>query len=247
MQTTRFVPAALLLLAWTSPARAQTADDVIEKYLAASGGREALSRLTSRAANGTISLTSPVGELSGTIEIYAKKPNKSRTLIKLDLTSVGAGQMTSDQRFDGTNGYVMDSLQGNRAIEGGQLDAMRNGSFPTPLLNYKEMGTTIALGDREKVAGKEAFVLNLTPKAGPPMKVYIDATNFMLVKTAVTINVPQLGGDIEQTVEFSDYRNVDGITVPFTTKSTNPVQSVTAKMESVKHNVEIDDASFSKP
>jgi hypothetical protein len=69
----------------------------------------------------------------------------------------------------------------------------------------------------------------------------------MLVKTAVTVNVPQLGGDIEQTVEFSDFRDVDGIKVPFTTRSINAVQTITAKMDSVKHNVALDDASFTKP
>jgi outer membrane lipoprotein-sorting protein len=228
-------------------ALAQTADEVIEKHIAASGGRAAYAKITSRVGTGAITVGTPVGDLSGTIEVSSKKPNKSRTLIKLDLTALGAGQMTSDQRFDGTTGYVMDSLQGNRAIEGGQLEAMKNGSFPSPLLNYKEMGTVLALGEKQKVGGKDAFVLTMTPKAGPPTRLFIDAESFMLVRTTVTVNVPQLGGDIEQVVDFSDFRDVDGIKIPFTTKSSNPAQTVTATMTSVKHNADIDDASFSKP
>jgi outer membrane lipoprotein-sorting protein len=228
-------------------ALAQTADEVIEKHIAASGGRAAYAKITSRVGTGAITVGTPVGDLSGTIEVSSKKPNKSRTLIKLDLTALGAGQMTSDQRFDGTTGYVMDSLQGNRAIEGGQLEAMKNGSFPSPLLNYKEMGTVLALGEKQKVGGKDAFVLTMTPKAGPPTRLFIDAESFMLVRTTVTVNVPQLGGDIEQVVDFSDFRDVDGIKIPFVTKSTNPAQTVTATMTSVKHNTDLDDASFSKP
>ena len=247
MKTVRTVAACVLLVLGAVPARAQSADDIIEKHLAASGGRAAYGKITSRAATGSISLTSPVGELSGTIEVYSKKPNKSRTLIKLDLTALGAGQVVSDQRFDGNSAYVIDSFQGNRAIEGSQLEAMKSGSFPSPLLNYKELGLTITLGDREKVGGKDAYVLRMTPKAGPPVRVFIDAESFMLVKTALTLNVPQLGGDIEQVVEFSDFRDVDGIKVPYITKSSNPAQTVTATMKSIAHNTEIDDASFVRP
>jgi outer membrane lipoprotein-sorting protein len=247
MKAARTVGMLAVAVMFSVPALAQTADEVVEKHIAASGGRAAYAKITSRTAAGTITVTTPVGDLSGDIEVYSKKPNKSRTLIKLDLSAVGAGQMVSDQRFDGTTGYVMDSLQGNRTIEGSQLDAMRNGSFPSPLLTYKEMGATLALDDKAKVGGKDAYVLKMTPKAGPGMRLFIDADSLMLVRTAVTLNVPQLGGDIEQVVDFSDFRDIDGIKIPFVTKSSNPVQTVTATMTSVKHNADIDDASFAKP
>ena len=101
--------AALVL--WAAPSLAQTADEIIEKHLAAVGGRAALSKLTSRVATGSISLSTPVGELKGTLEVYNKAPNKSRTLIKVDAAALGGGQITNDQRFDGTAGYVVDSFK----------------------------------------------------------------------------------------------------------------------------------------
>jgi outer membrane lipoprotein-sorting protein len=247
MKAVRIVAMAGVAVLVGVPALAQTADEIIEKHLAASGGRAAYTKITSRVGTGAITVTTPVGDLSGTIEVFSKKPNKTRTLIKLDLTAVGAGQMTSDQRFDGTTGYVMDTLQGDRTVEGGQLDAMRNGSFPSPLLTYKETGATMTLGDREKVGGKDTYVIKMTPKAGPATRLFFDAESFMLVRTTVTLNVPQLGGDIEQVVDFSDFRDVDGLKIPFITKSSNAAQTVTATMSSVKHNADIDDASFAKP
>jgi hypothetical protein len=48
-------------------------------------------------------------------------------------------------------------------------------------------------------------------------------------------------------VEFSDFRDVDGIKVPYTTRSTNAVQAIVVTMTDVKHNLELDDSSFSKP
>ncbi len=118
---------ALLLLTVTalivlpaSRARAQTADEVVEKYLTAIGGRAALGKVTSRTTTGTISVTTPAGDLTGTIELYNKAPNKVRTVVKIDASSLGVGQILQDQRFDGTAGYTIDSLNGNRDLTGDQ-------------------------------------------------------------------------------------------------------------------------------
>ena len=61
--------------------------------------------------------------------MYNKKPNKTRTLIKIDATALGGGQIVTDQRFDGVTGYVIDSFQGNRDITGDALEAMKAGRF----------------------------------------------------------------------------------------------------------------------
>jgi outer membrane lipoprotein-sorting protein len=247
---TKTLKHVVLLAALTlssAPALAQTADEIIEKHLAATGGRAAMAKLTSRVAKGTLALTTPVGELKGTVEVYNKQPNRQRTLVKIDASAFGGTEIVNDQRFDGTTGYVIDSFQGNRDITGEQLEAMKNGSFPNPLLTYKENGTTATLGNREKVGTVDVYVIQLTPKSGPPVKLFVDAESFMLVRTAITINVPQLGGPIEQVSDFSDFRDVDGIKVPYATKTSNPVQTITAIVTEVKQNVEIDDSSFVKP
>ena len=236
-----------LTLLTAAPVLAQSADEIIEKHIAAIGGREALGKLTSRVSRGTLALTTPVGELKGTVEVYNKKPNRTRTLVKVDASAFGGTEIVNDQRFDGTTGYVIDSFNGSRDITGEQLEAMKNGSFPTPLLNYKEAGTAIALANREKVGTSDAYVIQLTPKTGPGVKAFIDAESFMLIRTIISLNVPQLGGPIEQVVDFSDFREVDGITLPFATKSVNPVQTIAATVTDVKQNVEIDDSSFVKP
>ncbi|MDA1306958.1 MAG: hypothetical protein O2917_06830 [Acidobacteria bacterium] len=72
-----------------------------------------------------------MGDLSGPVETYAKAPNLSRAVIHLDLTPMGMSEtMTIDQRFDGTNGAVMNSLQDTTPMEGDQLNSMRNNVFP---------------------------------------------------------------------------------------------------------------------
>jgi outer membrane lipoprotein-sorting protein len=237
---------AALVLMWGRGASAQTADEIIEKYLTAIGGRPALEKLTSRSATGTMTLSTPGGDVSGPIETVNQRPNKSRTLITLDLSSLGAGQLVIDQRFDGTSGYALDSMRGNRDITGGQLESMKNGMFPTPFLNYKERGATVELGGKEKAGDGEAYVLIFKPKTGSASRHFIDAATYLPVKLIMTLDLPEVG-EVEQTTEFSDYREVDGVKVPFKLKGSSAVQNFTVTVTKVEHNKTIDGTLFSKP
>jgi outer membrane lipoprotein-sorting protein len=237
---------AVSILSWGLIASAQTADEIIEKHLTALGGREALGKLTSRSLTGTMTVSTPGGEISGPIEVVTQRPNKSRTLIKLDLTALGAGPMVVDQRFNGTSGYVLDSMQGNRDITGNQLENMKNGMFPNPLLNYKDSGATVELAGKEKVGDREAYVLTFKPKTGSVTRQFFDTQTYLPIKLVVRVDVPQVG-ELEQISELSDYREVDGVKVPFKVTVTSAVQSFTINVTKVEHNLKIDDALFSKP
>jgi outer membrane lipoprotein-sorting protein len=235
----------LVLPSLTMSAAPQTADEIIEKHLAALGGREALGKLTSRKGVGTITLGTEMGDLSGPVETYAKAPNLSRAVIHLDLTPMGMSEtMTIDQRFDGTAGVAMNSLQGSNPMEGDQLNSMRNNVFPTSLLTYKERETTVTVLPKETIGGKELIVLQLAYKVGSPTKMYLDPTTYMAVRSVAQVTMPDLG-TFEQTSEASDYRAVDGVQVPFTVVNTTPMQTVTIKLKTVEHNVAIDDSMFS--
>jgi len=241
-----FILCLLLVPMFGSSAAAQTADAVIEKYLAAIGGREALAKLTSRRSTGTVALSTAGQQLGGTVEILNKAPNKLRALITLDLSALGAGAMTIDQRFDGTTGYVLNSVQGETAISGNQLENMRSNAFPTPLLNYKAAGATAELLPSDKISGRDVVVLLITPKTGSAFRVFFDAETNLIVRSVTRINSPQAGGDIEQTTDASDYRPVDGVKVPYHVVNTNPVQTLSITLTKVEHNVAVDDAIFGK-
>lgn len=236
----------LVLPSLTTFAAPQTADEVIEKHLAAIGGRAALAKITSRKAVGTATLAIEAGELSGPAELYVKAPNKSRAVLSLDLTPVGMNEtMVVDQRFNGTEGWAKNSMQGDTQIMGNQLDNMRNSHFPSSLLTYKEQGTKIDLLPKETVAGKEYIVLQVTPKAGSSSKLYLDPQTYLQARSVARISAPEVG-ELEQVSEQSDYRAVDGIQIAFTVVNTSPVQKVTIKLKSVEHNVVMDDAMFNK-
>ena len=237
---------AVILLSFAQIASAQTADEVIEKSITAMGGRAAHEKIKSRVMTGALSITTPVGDIAGTVELYGTVPNKQRSVLKADLSQLGAGQLLIDQRFDGVNGYAMDSLQGDREITGNQLDNMKAQSFPHPFLNYKAMGATVTKGPNEKIGDRDMFVLTFEPPAGSPVKQYIDAATFLPARTELTTDVPQMG-KIEQSADVSDFRPVDGIMVPHKIRLSNPQNVITMTFTKVENNTALDEKMFVKP
>jgi len=237
---------AITVLAAVQSASAQTADDIVEKSITAQGGREAMGKITSRSMKGSIIVTSPAGDLPGTIEVLNQAPNKVRTLLNLDLTAVGAGALTVDQRFDGTNAYSMDSMRGDTEVTGDRLATLRNNSFPSPFLGYKDRGTKIVMAGKEKVGDKDAYVLSITPATGPASRLWIDAESYLPVKASTTVDTPETG-PLEQITEFADYRDVNGVKVPYKLTATSAVQSYVVKVTSIEQNAKIDPALFVKP
>jgi hypothetical protein len=167
-------------------------------------------------------------------------------VIKADLTAFGAGMMTIDQRFDGTTGYAIDTMQGNREITGTQLENMKAQGFPHPFLSYKASGMAVKLGAKEQILGKDMYLLTFEPAAGLPIKQYVDATTFLPARTIVTADVPQMGR-MEQMIDPSDYRAVDGVQVAHKMVLTNAMQSITMTIKKVENNVALDEKMFVKP
>lgn len=244
-----FLCSLLLLPALSGAASAQTltADQVVEKHLAAMGGREALGKITTRKVTGTVTIGTPAGDLSGPMEIDSKAPNKTHASMSLDLTALGAaGTMVIEQLFDGKTGWSLNSMQGDTPIAGHQLENMTNAGFPSPLLNYKAAGVTLYLLPAEKVNDRDAIVMKMTPKSGTGIKLFFDAETFLVIRTVSTIDNPMDGSLMEQVSEPSDYRTVDGIKVPFAIVNSTAMQSVTIKVDKVQQNIAIDDATFVK-
>jgi hypothetical protein len=236
-----------LVLALAPCASAQTADEIVEKHLAAMGGRAALAKLTTQVASGTVAISVQGADIGGSIEISKKAPNKSRTLMNLDLSSVGGSEMIVDQRCDGKAAFASNSLQGDREITGGQLQNMLNASFPSQFLDYKEAGAKVELLNKGEAGGRPAFVLVYTPKTGPASRIFLDAETFLVARSITKTDVPESGGEVEQTTDVSDYRALDGVKSAFSVTVTGAGQTVVITFSKVAFNVPLDDAVFSRP
>jgi hypothetical protein len=123
---------------------------------------------------------------------------------------------------------------------------MKNNSFPHPFLDFKANGVKATLSGKEKIGERDAFVVMFEPSTGSPLKQFIDAESYLPLRTIATIDTPQTG-QIEQTSDLLDYREVDGVKVPFSIRLTNAMQSITMTFTKVENNVAIDEKLFVKP
>ncbi len=218
-------------------AKPLTAEQVIEKSIAASGGREAIAKISSTVGKGAVDVT--FAGATASLEFYAKAPNKRLIVTEL------AGFGTFKNGFDGTVSWADDPQGGLREITGAQLEQTRRESVFNAALKWKEMYPKVELKGKEKVGEREAYVLVLTPGAGKPVTQYYDAETFMLARQVSTQVTEQ--GEMEIIADFSDFREVDGIKTPFQIKQILPMGDVVIKFTEMKNNVAIEDAKFSKP
>ena len=132
-------------------------------------------------------------------------------------------------------GYILDNLQGNGEITGDLLENLKNATFPTPLLAYKERGATVELAGKEKV-----------DKSAPSRGISSMPRTYLPARLVLKLDIPEAGGEVEQTSDLSDYRVVDGIKIPFAIKVSS-AQGFTVTVAKVEHNVKIDETLFSRP
>ena len=214
-----------------------TADQVLEKYIAAIGGRAALEKITSRVAKGTLEIAD-VG-VSGSIQISEKAPDKALTIVEL------AGMGAIREGTDGSGAWEENPQTGLRDKAGSELaDAKRGATFNAEL-KMKTIYKTLQVTGKEKVGTRDAYALVATPADGTPTKMYFDVETGLMVRQAVTRETPQ--GPIDVDVFLEDYRDVEGTKQPFMVRQVTSAFSMVIRITEIKQNVALDDAIFKRP
>jgi len=214
-----------------------TLDQILDKFTESSGGKAAIEKITSRYVKGTFEI--PSMGASGTVEIYAKAPSKSYTLI--DVPGFGMIQ----QGYDGTVAWEDNPMTGPRDLAGSELAARKRDVDFYRELHFKELYPQMVVKGKEKVGEREAYLVEATPAEGKPEKMFFDAENGLLIRFDAERESPQGVALLETYLE--DYRDVDGVKTPFTIRQVNPTFSMTIKFGELKNNIEIDDSKFAKP
>lgn len=214
-----------------------TLDEVLDKYIKAIGGKDAIQKLNSRVAKGNFEMAS--FGISGPIEMYAKAPNKNAMMI--DLGAIGKVESS----FDGTKGWSVSPQEGARELTGAELAATKREANFHGELNMKAMFSKMEVKGKEKVGDAEAIVVVATPAEGKPQTMYFDAASGLLLRTDAEVESPQ--GAMSFQVFTEDYKVIDGVKVPHTIRRVSEAFSMTIKFTEVKHNVEIADSKFGKP
>jgi hypothetical protein len=219
-------------------AAAPTADQIVDKYIEASGGRAAWEKLNSRVSKGTI--TVPAANASGPVEIDEKAPNKL-------LVSVTISGSVFLQGFDGKVGWSEDPQNGLREQTGAELtEVKREADFYHPL-DLRKLYATLAVAGTEKIGERTVYVVEArAPEGGSPDRIFFDAQTGLPVR--VITQHHNFDGSVEDFQEdFGDYRTVDGVKIPFTVEQSDSQLAFSIRLEQVRHNVELKDSDFEKP
>jgi hypothetical protein len=212
-------------------------DEIINKYIAAIGGQAAIENLKTRTMKG--SMIAANGQTVA-YEINQIAPDKSYEVFT-------ARGVITERVFNGDTGWVKNP-QGVQQMTGQQLADLKTSMQIFRNLKLKDQYPRMRFGGRDKVGDREVVILNVTTADNHPERLFFDAESGLLLRR-ITVLQTMVGIIAEQT-DFQDYRDVDGVKLPFTivqagVNPTNP--TTTRRFEEIKLNSAIDDSKFKMP
>jgi hypothetical protein len=214
-----------------------TADQILAKYTEALGGSAVIDKLKTRSMKGT--WLTPDGTTLG-YEVYQSSPDKLFTILNTPKQGV------IERGFNGKTAWEK-GQRGLRDLEGNQLFYLRR--YPDLFKDIKLQGqfTRISYGGKDKINGKDVYVLRGLGVDGKGERLFFDAQTGLLVRRITS--TPTIVGLIPEQVDYEDYRDVDGMKVPFTirTISIDSFFNSTRKFTEIKLNMPVDETKFNKP
>ena len=217
-----------------------SADQILDRYIQALGGSQRLAALTSFAAKGTYAgFDTDLGEVP--VEVFAKAPAQRTMIVHTDI-----GDSTTT--YDGRAGWIaapdkpvpLLTLTG-KDLDGLKLDA--DLSFPAGI--KQALGQWRTGFPKTAIGGRDVQIIQGTGAGGSRVKLFFDKESGLLVR--VVRYTDTAVGIVPTQTDYSDYREVAGVKMPFHWTVTWTDGQSTIELSEVQPNVAIDAAKFAKP
>ena len=219
-------------------------DDLLTKMIAAYGGEENLRKHKSSVTTIDVNLENQGVLAKGVIN--ARAPNMSGSEMTFTTLGKKIGWLTT--YFDGNSGGEVMSFGPPEMYSGKRLQDVKAGSDFYDVLNWKKNYQKITFKRMGKVGDEEVYIIERRNEKGTPVTDYISTKSFLVLRRDSVVPSETSGIELPQTETFSDYRNVDGVMIPFTTVSSNIANGdIVLKIVDVKFDVDIPDTVFRKP
>ena len=219
---------------------AQTADEIINKNVAALGGADKIAAVKSLQYDQSMSLMGM--DMSSKVAIVVGQ--SSRTDI-----SVMGQQITTV--VDGDKGWAINPMQGGsapQALPDDQVKMQKGNTYVpgTDLVTAKLQKYPVELVGKEKMNEKDVYNVKVTRPEGVA-NYYVDATTYQLTGMKATVSAGGQSGEVK--MQYGGYKTIDNLTVPSTIELNSPAMpgSVTMTISNMVFNPKIDPSIFAMP
>jgi photosynthetic reaction center cytochrome c subunit len=211
-----------------------TADQLIDNFIRALGGSDAIGKITTRKETGS----GQINVKSIPVEVFNKAPDK-----QLFIQHTPAGDSVT--ALDGESGWVSTPGRPMRDLTGSDLDAAAADADLQFALHIKEDFPELRVEYPEIVDDRQVNVVVGTRQGRASWKFYFDAQSGLLVRVIRYAESP-LGLDPTQ-IDYRDYRVVDDVQVPFSWTISRSGSRYSIRIDKIQQNVPMDDEKFRKP
>ncbi len=211
-----------------------TAEQIFNKYTAAVGGKDSGAKFKTMIFKGTYERSQGRSE---PFEVTLKAPDKY-------LLTLIQPQGVIRQGLNGTVGWV-NSNNASRTLSAGELPQLKRAAALYDVVKITEPSQMTVLGT-EKVGDRTAYEVAVRIDANTIKRLFFDAQTGLLLREISTTET--LFAPLPEQVNYEDYKDVDGVKLPFTIRTSGVAafNTTTRKISEIRRNVTVDDAIFNQ-
>jgi hypothetical protein len=240
MKLYRSFTIAFIALFCSISASAQTADEIISKYIQAIGGKDLLSKITSVYTESSMDVMGNQATVKTTV-LNGKG-------MKQDMDIMGSQILTC---YTDKGGWSINPMAGSTSPEDMPEKQYNSGKdqivIGAPFINYAEKGYKAELAGTETVGNVNAYKIKFTSPDSTSAVYSFDPNTFYLVKSLQQAEMQGQMSDNE--IIYSDYRQTDGYAMPYKMdmNMAGGQFSMVMTVTKVELNKPVDETVFSKP
>jgi len=222
-------------------------DDVLIKYQGAIGGTVAIDRVTSCVTKGTTTTATGQVVRYESEQAAPDKGHEAFTLPDVGGRCAGDSRCEYERVVNGQQGWLK-SGGGVQELVGEQLADQKLSFLLFGILRLKDQYSSFRVSGRDKINDRDVYVVSVVRSDNKRERLYFDVENGLLSRRISYTRT--MIGNIPQQIDFEDYRDVEGLRLPFTIRASyvdasSPI--ITRKFAEIKLNVPVNDAKFDKP
>lgn len=237
----RLLLAVAVAVLSAAPAAAQTAEEIVAKFIKTTGGMERIQAVKTLRRTGKF-------KGGGGFEATVVEENKRPNMVRQEFSLQG---MTQINAYDGRLGWKIEPWQGKKDVEPLGEEELKEiveaSDLDGPLVNYREKGNKVEYAGLEPVEGTDAHKLKVTLANGDVRFYYMDTDYFVPIKIDTKRMIR--GAEREYETILGDYKEVNGWYLPHSVESgvkgSPNKQSIT--YEKIEANLALEDGRFRAP